>query len=83
MMKNIFDYTRSGVLSLGSVAWVAVTSVLVVVVPIRMALDLDMQMEEERQREQQRFNPDAVLPNVPGLYASGSGASSVPINPRY
>ena len=77
-------FTRSGLVTAGSFAWYVVTTAMVVVFPIRRAIEMDILMEEERQREAQRFNPDAVLPSVPGLYPSGSGASTVPITPgRY
>ena len=53
------------------------------VFPIRRAVEMEALMEEERQRDISRFNPDAVLPNVAGLYNSGAGASTVPIVPQY
>lgn len=83
VVSNTAKFTRSGVVTVGSWAWYFVTTAMVVVFPIRRAIEMDALMEEERQREAQRFNPDTVLPNVPGLYPSGSGISSVPISPRY
>lgn len=77
------QYTRSGILHVGSFTWYAVATMMVVVFPIRRAIEIEAMMEEERNRQNLSFNPDAILPSVPGMYNSGAGSSSVPITPQY
>eukprot|EP00026_Physarum_polycephalum_P018053 Phypoly_transcript_19491.p2 GENE.Phypoly_transcript_19491~~Phypoly_transcript_19491.p2 ORF type:complete len:128 (-),score=22.61 Phypoly_transcript_19491:72-455(-) len=82
-VANATRFTRSGVVTLGSFTWYAVVTVMVVVFPIRRAVEMEALMEEDRQRQAMQFNPDAVLPIVPGVYNGGPGSSSVPITPQY
>lgn len=66
---------------MGSLAWYFVTSAMIVVLPIRRAVEMDVMMEENR--SSQSISPDTILPNLPGLYGGGSGASVVPITPHF
>lgn len=82
-VTNTSRFTRSGLSSVGSLAWYFVASAMMVVFPIRRAVEMDIMMDEQRQAESQRFNPDALLPTVPGVYGGGSGVSAVPITAHY